>query len=213
MANLMVANNVFSIVPMQAEPNPPLSSSAAPFQSVSHEKQAELRLVEAARNGDRAAFTKLYEQYARMVHGIVLARAPRSEADDLVQDVFFFAWRKIHTLREANAFGGWIGMIARNRAMDYHRQKNETEELTDAMAETLPDRAAEKPQQRTEAIAVLNTIKALPEAYRETLILRLVEGMTGPEIAVRTGLTPDSVRVNLHRGMKMLRERLEGHAA
>ena len=211
MANLMeqVANNVFSIVPMQAEPNAPRSSAAA----VSHEKLAELRLVESARNGDRAAFTELYQQYARMVHGIVLARAPRTEADDLVQDVFFFAWRKIHTLRDAAAFGGWIGMIARNRAMDYHRQKNETEELTEAMAETLPDRRAEKPQQRTEALAVLNTIKALPEAYRETLILRLVEGMTGPEIAVRTGLTPDSVRVNLHRGMKMLRERLTGYAA
>jgi RNA polymerase sigma-70 factor (ECF subfamily) len=206
MANLMeqVANNVFSIVPMQAEPKPPLSSSAAPFQSVSHEKLEELRLVEAARDGDRMAFTRLYEQYARMVHGIVLARAPRSEADDLVQDVFFFAWRKIHTIRDAAAFGGWIGMIARNRAMDYHRQKTETEELTDAIADTM----TEKPQEKTEAIAVLNTIKALPEAYRETLILRLVEGMTGPEIATRTGLTPDSVRVNLHRGMKMLRERL-----
>ncbi len=211
MANLLeqVANNVFSIVPMQAEHNPPLSSSAAPFQSVSHEKQAELRLVEAARNGDRTAFTKLYEQYARMVHGIVLARAPRNEADDLVQDVFFFAWRKINTLRDPAAFGGWIGMIARNRAMDYHRQKNETEELTDTIANTM----AEKPQQQTEAIAVLDTIKALPEAYRETLMLRLVEGMTGPEIATRTGLTPDSVRVNLHRGMKMLREKLTGYAA
>jgi RNA polymerase sigma-70 factor, ECF subfamily len=50
----------------------------------------------------------------------------------------------------------------------------------------------------------------LPEAYRETLMMRLVEGMTGPEIAARTGLTPDSVRVNLHRGMKLLRDALEG---
>ena len=60
--------------------------------------------------------------------------------------------------------------------------------------------------------AALDTIKALPEAYRETLILRLVEGMTGPEIAQRTGLSPGSVRVNLHRGMKLLRDRLApGH--
>jgi RNA polymerase sigma-70 factor, ECF subfamily len=60
---------------------------------------------------------------------------------------------------------------------------------------------------------VLDIIKALPEAYRETLVLRLAEGMTGPEIAERTGLTPESVRVNLHRGMKMLRERLGGGSA
>ena len=202
----LLAENIFSIVPMQAEPKPPQALAAA--QSVSNEKIAEIRLVEAARNGDRGAFTKLYEQYARMVHGIVLARAPRSEADDLVQDVFFFAWRKIHTVRDAAAFGGWIGMIARNRAMDYHRQKTETEELTENMAETMGD----KPAPKAEAIAILKTIKALPEAYRETLVLRLVEGMTGPEISVRTGLTPESVRVNLHRGMKMLRERLTGYA-
>jgi len=62
---------------------------------------------------------------------------------------------------------------------------------------------------RTEAIRLLDVVRSLPEAYRETLVLRLVEGMTGPEIAARTGLTPASVRVNLHRGMKMLREKLE----
>jgi RNA polymerase sigma-70 factor (ECF subfamily) len=59
-----------------------------------------------------------------------------------------------------------------------------------------------------EALAILNAIRSLPEAYNETLILRLVEGMTGAEIADRTGLTPASVRVNLHRGMKLLREKL-----
>ena len=52
---------------------------------------------------------------------------------------------------------------------------------------------------------VLDAVRSLPDAYRETLILRLVEGMTGPEIAARTGLTEGSVRVNLHRGMKLLR--------
>jgi RNA polymerase sigma-70 factor (ECF subfamily) len=51
-------------------------------------------------------------------------------------------------------------------------------------------------------------IRRLPEAYRDTLMLRLVEGMSGAEIAERTGLTPGSVRVNLHRGMQLLRDAL-----
>ena len=55
---------------------------------------------------------------------------------------------------------------------------------------------------------MLEAIRSLPEAYRESLALRLVQGMTGPEIADRLGLTPGSVRVNLHRGMKRLRDRL-----
>ncbi|HEX6323359.1 MAG TPA: sigma factor-like helix-turn-helix DNA-binding protein, partial [Vicinamibacterales bacterium] len=59
-----------------------------------------------------------------------------------------------------------------------------------------------------EAAAAVAAIQDLPEAYRETLALRLVEGLSGPEIAAATGLRPDSVRVNLHRGFKLLRERL-----
>ena len=51
-------------------------------------------------------------------------------------------------------------------------------------------------------------ILRMPLTYKETLVLRLIEGMTGPEIAEQTGMTPDSVRVNLHRGMKLLRKEL-----
>ena len=160
----------------------------------------DARLVSAARAGDRAAFGQLYDRYARMVHGIVLARAPQTEVDDLVQDVFLFALRRLHTLREPAAFGGWLAMIARNRALDYHRHAQAAAEL--------PEDIAGQDSAEAEAKMVLAVIRSLPEAYRETLILRLVEGMTGPEIAERTGLTPASVRVNLHRGMKLLREKL-----
>ncbi len=52
---------------------------------------------------------------------------------------------------------------------------------------------------------MLALIRTLPNAYRETLVLRLVEGLTGPEISERTGMTPGSVRVNLSRGMAQLR--------
>ena len=57
---------------------------------------------------------------------------------------------------------------------------------------------------------LLAEVRRLPEAYRETLMMRFVEGMTGPEIAELTGLTPGSVRVNLHRGVELLRARLKG---
>jgi RNA polymerase sigma-70 factor, ECF subfamily len=158
------------------------------------------QLVEAVRHGDRESFGQLYNLYAPMVHGILLARVPTDDVDDLVQDVFLVAFKRIDTLREAGAFGGWLAMIARNRAVDFHRRRRETEEL--------PENIAQKSSVDPEAAEALALIRALPEAYRETLVLRLVEGMTGPEIAERTGLTPASVRVNLHRGMKLLREKL-----
>lgn len=77
-----------------------------------------------------------------------------------------------------------------------------------ALREELAPPRSPAAQNRAEALVALEAIRSLPEAYRETLILRLVEGMTGPEIAARTGLTPASVRVNLHRGMKHLRAKL-----
>ncbi len=177
---------------------------AAPFEadrSPVNETSDELGLVAAARAGDRAAFGRLYQRYGRMVHGVLLARVPRGQVEDLVQDVFLLALRRLDSLRDLARFGGWLAMIARNRATDFHRRSRDTVEFTDELAgpETSDD---------AEALAVLALLRGLPEAYRETLVLRLIEGMTGPEISIRTGMTEGSVRVNLHRGMKLLRARM-----
>lgn len=175
------------------------------FSEGARQQEAEVQspeaaLVAAARAGDREAFDRLYALYSPLVHGVLLARVPYGEVSDLVQDVFLAAFRKLAHLRDASRFGPWVAMIARNRAADFYRRARETEELREELAGGA--------SRRDEAREALEVIRSLPEAYRETLVLRLVEGMTGPEIAERTGLRPASVRVNLHRGMKMLRQRL-----
>ena len=166
------------------------------------ESDEDVPLVRASRNGDRSAFGRLYTRYSRMVHAIILGRVPPSDADDLVQEVFLSAMRQLHALRDDGKFGGWLATIARNRANAWHRGTMTVVELPEMQA-------AGTQEQEEDARRALEAIRSLPEAYRETLMMRLVEGMTGPEIAVRSGLTPDSVRVNLHRGMKLLREALK----
>ena len=79
-------------------------------------------------------------------------------------------------------------MIARNRATEFHRNARPADELTEDHSRS------ERPT--AEAKEILAAIRSLPEAYSETLVLRLVEGMSGQEIAKRTGLKPESVRVN-----------------
>jgi len=164
-------------------------------------------LVRSAQAGDVASFELLYARYMPVVHSILLGRLPPADADDVTQNVFITALTKLRSLREPAAFAGWITRTARNAAEDLRRRMNETEllDITAATHETQSDDA--------EAAQALEAIRALPEAYRETLMLRLVEGMSGPEIAARTGLTPGSVRVNLHRGMQLLRDALGGSAA
>ena len=163
-------------------------------------------LVMAARRRDRAAFARLHDRYAPMVHGILMARVPLQEADDLVQDVFLHALRKLPDLRDPDAFGPWLAAIARSFTVRFHRRRRDTSELPDDLP--ADSRGTAGGAAASEARSALAAIRGLPDAYRETLILRLVEGLTGPQIAACTGLTPGSVRVNLHRGLKLLRTRL-----
>ena len=186
MSNSDIAENLFMF---------PATASTAPT-SVS----TEALIIERACSGDRDAFTDLYRMFAPMVHGIVLARVPYEDAQDIVQEVFLSAYKNLHTLRDRNVVGAWLASIARNRSTEFYRQARPTEELSEEISE--------RKNPEAEAREILAAIRTMPEAYRETLVLRLVEGMTGAEIAERTGLKPESVRVNLHRGMELLRKTL-----
>jgi RNA polymerase sigma-70 factor (ECF subfamily) len=158
----------------------------------------ERDLVAQACQGDRKAFGLLHERYAPTVHAVLLARVPPQEAEDLVQEVFAKALAHIAAVRDPDAVGGWLCALARNLAADYHRARRPAPLPADLAGP--PDVAA--------AADALAAIRELPATYAETLMMRLVEGMTGPEIAAATGMTHGSVRVNLHRGMKLLRQRL-----
>ena len=176
------------------------------------ELQDDGALVSSAREGNRAAFGLLYDRYARMVHGILLSRVPPPEVDDLVQEVFLAALRQLHALRDVARFGAWLAVITRNRANDYYRKSGSQAALTEPVSEEQAEGRPNNPAEAQEAAAILAVVRTLPEAYCEPLILRLVEGLTGPEIAAKTGLKHGSVRVNLCRGMQMLREKLNDRA-
>ncbi len=175
-------------------------TAGTPVVAAAEKPKPEARLVERICAGEQEAFNELYRMFAPLVHGIILARVPRDEVDDIAQEVFLSAYKNLHSLRDRNSVGAWLAMIARNRATEFYRQSKPTEELSEDLSRNDSSRA--------EAREILAAIRSLPETYKETLCLRLVEGMTGQEIAEQTGLTPESVRVNLHRGMKLLREKL-----
>lgn len=157
------------------------------------------RAVSDAIAGSQAAFAWLYRTFAPLVHSIHLGMATPARADELTQDTFAIAFARLHSLRETHRFGPWIAVIARRNFPKNYRQ----EEPVIDDRQYVSDIAG--PDESAQAEHVLRAIQALPEAYRDTLMMRLVEGMSGPEIAALTGLTPQSVRVNLHRGMAKLR--------
>ena len=175
---------------------------------------ADAPLVAAARRGDRAAFGALYRRHARLVQAVLLSRVAPDSVADLVQDVFLMAMDRLQALRDDGAFAPWLATIARRRAADWRRRRRDVVPLEESLPEMASSEAdAERARDAKAAVAA---IQSLPEAYRETLMLRFVAGLNGPEIAERTGLTHGSVRVNLHRGIELLRKRLReettGHA-
>ncbi|HLQ36333.1 MAG TPA: sigma-70 family RNA polymerase sigma factor [Planctomycetota bacterium] len=167
-------------------------------------------LVLSAQAGDRAAFAQLYAAFGRVVHGVVLAHSGPRDAEDLVQEVFVACFQRLGELRDPAAFAGWLCAAARNAGVDALRRRQRTPVATPLVevADTA-DTPVQAAEQRELAQRVLACVQQLPVAYREPLVLRLVEGLTGPEIAERTGLTHGSVRVNLTRGMALLRPLLQ----
>ena len=160
--------------------------------------------VRAARSGDGAAFAELYRLYSRSVHAILLSRLAVEEAREAAQDVFMTVHRKLWDLDDPGAFGPWVHAIARNQATSILRRR-----AIRPAEEPLRDMPSRAPGESGLRDRVLDLIRSLPDAYRETLVMRLVEGLSGPEIAKATGLGAGSIRVNLHRGMELLRPLLE----
>ncbi|MBK8976082.1 MAG: RNA polymerase sigma factor [Planctomycetes bacterium] len=147
-------------------------------------------------------FDAVYRDYARTVHGVVLAIVGPDDCDDVAQETFLAVHRGLDTLRDPAALPGWLCRIARNTAREHLRRRGRTPVSEDVDPDAV---AAPAPSGGELARRVLQLVMSLPEAYREPLVLRLVEGLSGPEIAARTGHREGSLRVNLCRGMALLR--------
>jgi RNA polymerase sigma-70 factor (ECF subfamily) len=185
---------------------------ATPVPHLDDETPSTDALVRAAQRGDRDAFAALYERHARLVQAVLLASVPPDDASDLLQEVFLTALRELPRLRDPAAFGGWLIQIARNAARMHLRSRRPTEPLDDAVhrdVRTSDDSPNVGLDAQLDAERIMAHVRALPVKLREPLLLRLVEGMSGEEIARATGLTHGTVRVYLHEGMRSLRERLQ----
>jgi RNA polymerase sigma-70 factor (ECF subfamily) len=158
-------------------------------------------LARAAAAGDRSAFGALHQALAPAVHAVLVARLPAAEVDDVLQEVMLAAWRALPSLRDAEAVGPWVLTIARRASARFHGRRH-------APAEDLPEELVDPKARSGSGAEILAQLRELPAAYRETLAMRLVEGWSSRRIADATGLTEPSVRVNLSRGLGLLRERL-----
>lgn len=188
---------------------PDVQASTAPTTPTTPPGASEDALdARAAASGDSRALARLYQRHARMVHAIALLRVDRTEAEDVTHDVFLRAMKSIGTLTQGEVVGPWLAQIARNAAVDRAKSQSRFRWFLKGSASQPSQRGSNAREAGLSGDDVLRAIRSLPEAYHETLVLRLVEQMTGPQISAALGLTHGSVRVNLHRGMELLRTQL-----
>jgi len=193
-----------------------LSSRASePARAAEPTSISDVALVEAARRGDMRAFERLYRLHSGRVLGLCLRMTRQREiAEDCVQQTFIRAWKNLAAFEGRSAFGTWLHRIAVNEVLTHRRNRG-----TRVEGSSLPNQ--EDDEDAFDSVAdvtvasdggdVMDMEKALatlPEGSRHVVVLQAVYGYSHEEVAEMLGIAVGTCKAQLHRGRKLLRERL-----
>ena len=171
-------------------------------------------LVTRSRNGERPAFEELVRRTARLVYArLLLETGNPDRTQDLVQETYFAAWRKITQLDDPTRFRPWLLAIAQNVHCDALRRESRRKRKGRARASEVlydiadpspgPQQAAELGEARRQ---LLRALRQLPEQYRQPLMLRYLSGADYQTIERQLAISNGTLRGLLNRGMTLLRE-------
>ena len=173
-------------------------------------------LVRRAQGGDRAAFEQIVRRTARLIYArVYLDVGDRQRTEDVVQDTFLTAWRRIGQVVDPAGFRPWLLTVAKSTAADARRRESRKKRrgkgplLASDSANDLPDPAPSPPeraQHREEQERMLGLLRRLPEEYSLPITLRYIGGADYDTISRQLGLSNGSLRGLLNRGMAKLRE-------
>jgi RNA polymerase sigma-70 factor (ECF subfamily) len=174
-----------------------------------------IALLQQIASGDREAFGRFYDRYASLAFTFALRLlGSRSEAEDLLQEVFLQVWRQAQSYSpERGSPEAWLITITRSRAIDKLRSRRRTEMsplASDEPPRVEGGRQAAPPSQASEAkLTVQGVLTKLPETQRIVLELAYFDGMTQSEIAARLGEPLGTVKTRMRAGLERLRGFLE----
>jgi RNA polymerase sigma-70 factor (ECF subfamily) len=178
-------------------------------------RAADLELAQRCRHGDAAAFEELYRAHAGRIYNLVLRMAgSATDAEDLLQDVFLHAHRKLGSFRGDSSLGTWLYRLAVNQCLDALRGRQarmaRTTDSIDADGSIEP--AAVSPAVPT-AISRLDLERAiakLPDGCRAAFVLHDVEGFEHNEVAKLLGVSEGTSKSQVHKARMKLRAMLSG---
>jgi RNA polymerase sigma-70 factor, ECF subfamily len=181
--------------------------------------EGDLILIDRVVAGDRRAFESLVRRHERRVFRVTLAVLGNAEdAEEAMQDTFVKAFRHIEQFRRESRFTTWLTRIAVNEALQKREARKSAlslDEIGEAELKVFPHRSHrwhEDPEKlfgkQEVRMMVEDAIRALPPIYRETFVLRDVEGLRAEEAAEILGLTLPAIKSRLLRARLLMRETL-----
>jgi RNA polymerase sigma-70 factor, ECF subfamily len=172
-------------------------------------RATELRLVRQAQAGDLVAFERLYRENERKVFGLCfrLSSDP-ALAEELTQEVFVRAWRKLSSFRGESAFSSWLYPLTVNVALSERRSRRRRDARIVATEDPASLERAPRSPAPEAGFDLEKAMAALPPGARAVFVLHDVEGRTHEEIAELLGLAPGTSKAQLHRARRLLREAL-----
>ncbi len=170
-------------------------------------------LVLRTRRGEVEAFGDLVRRYQGSVFNVCYRLlGERREAEDLAQETFIRAYRRLETFDEARPFGPWIRRVAANLCYNHLKRNRLVQVELDEERDTAPEAARsfpERSQERRETYEEIQTaVLGLPPAYRAVIELRHYQEMSYTEISDALGISMSQVKSHLFRGRKALAQRL-----
>lgn len=164
--------------------------------------------VRRAQSGDRAGFDALYEQHVERVFALCLRMtADEGRAEELTQDVFVKAWRRIDTFRGEAAFSTWLHRVTVNTVLDDRKQRSRRPaQLSVVRDDAYRVDSEPDPDAR---LQLERAIGSLPERAREAIVLHGIEGYAYEEVAELMGVAVGTVKSHIHRARALLAEWLE----
>jgi RNA polymerase sigma-70 factor (ECF subfamily) len=157
------------------------------------------------------AFERLYRAHSGKVMGLCLRMTRRRDvAEDCVQLTFIRAWRSLAAFEGRSAFGTWLHRIAVNEVLSQARNHGTRFESNDAAVEdavSAPGDGA-KEYDAAEVMDVERALSTLPEGARHVVVLQAVYGYSHEEVADMLGIAVGTCKAQLHRGRRLLRERM-----
>ena len=168
-------------------------------------------LVRLAQQGDRDAFTGLYERYLPLVYKRVRYAVPERDVEDVTQDIFMAVLRSLRSFKGDALFSTWLRTLTKRRIADYYRRKNPSGYELDVDlgdADDLIGEGETSSSSLDDAIAIRKAMRVLPEDYQDIVLLRFAEGLQFNEIAQLRGQSLEATKSLFRRAIAALRRQM-----